>query len=303
METQPHPQGIPTEPKTSGLAVASFIMAFLPLLNCIGFILGIVALVQIKNPTNRLKGTGLAVGGLVISILIWPVVGVLLTLLGGLGGSMMLPALAKAKSKANRIKCVNNLGSINKAHMAFAQDNGERYPWQLPAPGIQNHFGSNSGLAQTAGGVFGLTAMKEELFTPRILLSPCDPERMEANERLQMDWASYDTQAGNPMPSDGISYVICEGADMMRPSTILAATRNLSSDDLATARWLGGNRDFGDPNVVAGLENSQGQMTTADGASTQSTDFDIGSGGGVVGRHSSSMGGLTKGPASTRIFR
>ena len=278
-------------------------MAFLPLLNCIGFILGIVALVQIKNPTNRLKGTGLAVGGLVISILIWPVVGVLLTLLGGLGGSMMLPALAKAKSKANRIKCVNNLSMINKAHRAFAQDNGERYPWQLPAPGIQNHFGSNSGLAQTAGGVFGLTAMKEELFTPKILISPCDSGRMEDNEILQMDWASYDTKAGNPVPGDGISYVLCAGADTMRPATILAATRNLSTGDLATARWLGADSDGENPNVIAGLYVSQGQITMADGSSRQSTDRDIGSGGSVVGGHSSSRGGLTKGQASTRIFR
>ena len=165
METQPHPQGIPTQLKTSGMAVASFILAFLPGLNCIGFILAIIALVQIKNPANRLKGSGLAVGGLVISLVIWPVLAIFLTVVGGGAASTFLPALARAKSKANRIKCVNNLNMINKAHMAFAQDNGERYPWQLPAPGIQNHFGSNSGLAQTAGGVFGLTAMKEELFT------------------------------------------------------------------------------------------------------------------------------------------
>jgi hypothetical protein len=301
MET--HPQGIPTQLKTSGMAVASFIMAFLPGLNCIGFILAIIALVQIKNKANGLKGTGLAVGGLIISIIIWPVVGVIITLLGGLGGSMMLPALAKAKSKANRIKCVNNLGMINRAHMAFAQDNGERYPWQLSDSGMQNHVGSNYGLAQTAGGVFGLTAMKSELQTPKILISPCDPERMAANERLQEDWTSYDTRAGNPVPSDGISYVLCEGAETMRPSTILAATRNLSSDDLATARWLGANSDWGNPNVIAGLDAGQGQITMADGSSKQSSDLDIGSGGGVVGRHSSSMGGLTKGPASTRIFR
>jgi hypothetical protein len=192
---------------------------------------------------------------------------------------------------------------INKAHMAFAQDNGERYPWQLPAPGIQNHFGSNYGLAQTAGGVFGLTAMKRELQTPKILISPCDSGRMADNEMLQMGWNSYDTRAGNPVPSGGISYVLCEGAQTMRPSTILAATRNLSSDDLATARWLGADSDGGHPNVIAGLKGGEGQMTMADGSSRQSGDFDIGSGGGVVDGHSRSMGGLTKGPASTRIFR
>ena len=105
------------------------------------------------------------------------------------------------------------------------------------------------------------------------------------------------------MPGGGISYVLCEGADTMRPSTILGATRNLSSDDLATARWLGADVDFGDPNVMFGLNGGQGQLSTADGASRQAGDFDIGSSGDVVGRHSSSMGGLTKGPASTRIFR
>ena len=49
----------------------------------------------------------------------------------GILASMLLPALAKAKAKANRIKCVNNLGSIGKASLGFAQDNTARLPWQL----------------------------------------------------------------------------------------------------------------------------------------------------------------------------
>ena len=228
----------------------------------------------------------------------------LLVLVGGLAmATTILPALGKAKAKANRIKCLNNLKSINMAHMSFAQDNAQRYPWQLSASGMQNHFGSNSGLAQTAGGVFGLTAMKMELQTPKILISPCDSGRMADNEMLQMDWNSYDTKAGNPVPGGGISYVLCEGADTMRPSTILGATRNLSSDDLATARWLGADSDQGDPNVMYGLYEGQGQLTTADGASKQSGPYDLGSSGDMVDQHSNSRGGLTKGPASTRIFR
>ena len=297
METQPHPQGTPIQTKTSGLAIASFIMAFLPLLNCLGLILGIVALVQINDKTKGLKGSGLAIGGLVISVVIWPVIALL--------ASMMLPALAKAKAKANRIKCVNNLKNINMAHMSFAQDNAERYPWQLSGPGMENHFGSNSDMAQTAGGVFGLAAMKSELMMPKILVSPCDPERMMDNEIIQMDWSSYDTKAGDPIPGNGISYVLCEGADTQRPSTILLTTRNLSTDDLATARWLGADRDldFGDPNVMAGLRASQGQLTTADGASMQTTDADLGLTGRRTKSHINSRGGQTKGSASTRIFR
>ncbi|SVB19617.1 uncharacterized protein METZ01_LOCUS172471, partial [marine metagenome] len=49
METQPHPQGIPTQPKTSGMAIASLVCGILGLI-CIpilpallGLIFGIIA--------------------------------------------------------------------------------------------------------------------------------------------------------------------------------------------------------------------------------------------------------------------
>jgi hypothetical protein len=299
METQPHPQGTHFKPKTSGMAIASLVCGVLGLClllpSLFGGLFGIIALVKINKSQGALTGSGLAIGGLVTSALSLVTAGIL--------ASMLLPALARAKSKANRIKCLNNLGNINKAHLGFAQDNGGRYPWQLSGLQMQNHFGSNSDMAQTAGGVFGLTAMKRELQTPKILISPCDSGRMADNEMLQMDWSSYDTRAGNPVPDGGISYVLCEGADTMRPSTILGATRNLSSDDLATARWLGADSDEGDPNVMYGLNDGQGQLTTADGASRQSGPYDLGSSGDMVDQHSNSRGGLTKGPASTRIFR
>jgi hypothetical protein len=38
------------------------------------------------------------------------------------------PAGAKARDKANRIKCVNNLTQVYKSMLAFAQDNAERLP-------------------------------------------------------------------------------------------------------------------------------------------------------------------------------
>ena len=49
----------------------------------------------------------------------------------GILASMLLPALARAKAKANRIKCVNNIGNVYKAGLAFAQSNDGRLPWQL----------------------------------------------------------------------------------------------------------------------------------------------------------------------------
>jgi len=45
--------------------------------------------------------------------------------------SMLLPALAKAKSKANAIKCVNNLKQIGTGFRVWASGHGDSYPWEL----------------------------------------------------------------------------------------------------------------------------------------------------------------------------
>ena len=45
--------------------------------------------------------------------------------------SMLLPALAKAKSKANKIKCVNNLKQVATGFRVWASGNQDNYPWEL----------------------------------------------------------------------------------------------------------------------------------------------------------------------------
>ena len=315
METQP--QGVPAKPKTSGLAIASFIMAFLPLLNCIGFILAIVALVQINDKTKRLQGSGLAIGGLVISLVIWPVIGLL--------ASMLLPALGKAKAKANRIKCVNNVGNVYKAGLAFAQDNGERLPWQLTDSGVRNHFGSagaspgqydralNMSINEVsahpnslaAAGVYGLTAMKSELYTPKILHSPCDASRSMNSEIVQMNWMGYDTKADGVSTElgEGVSYVLCRGADSQRPSAVYALTRNWSDDRLNTGQWLGSDSDPGNARTMAGLTYSQGQCVTMDGGAKQSTNPDFQEHGTLTKAAQTATGGIARGRTSLKLIR
>jgi len=51
----------------------------------------------------------------------------------GILASMLLPTLAKAKKKANRMKCASKLGNVQKALTAFAGDNEQAYPWYLTA--------------------------------------------------------------------------------------------------------------------------------------------------------------------------
>src|SRR5437016_4561622 len=46
----------------------------------------------------------------------------------GLLASMLLPALARAKESANRIKCVNNLKQLELALKVYIDDNNGLYP-------------------------------------------------------------------------------------------------------------------------------------------------------------------------------
>src|SRR5450631_3879951 len=49
--------------------------------------------------------------------------------------AMLLPALAAAKRKAQRINCVNNLHQIGLAFKSWEGDNGDRYPMSVTTSG------------------------------------------------------------------------------------------------------------------------------------------------------------------------
>ena len=300
MENNPYPQTTTATLKTSGLAIASLVCGIFGLLllpGLLGVILGIIAISRINSSNGAIKGKGLAIGGLVLSLITSLSAGVIL-----LVASLMLPALAKAKANANRMKCLNNLKQISSAHIYFSAEN-DGFPWQLPPPAKQQLFGSSRGMDKSVGGIFGLEAMKMELVTPKILHSPCDPGRASANEELQMLWQSYNTKDGNPMPAEGISYVLCEGADDLLPNTVLSLTRNLSTDNLADATWLGADSDSSHPNTMEGLNANQGQLVLTDGSARRSTNFDLGEQGMIVSDHINSRGGRSPGNPSTQIFR
>ena len=294
MENNPYPQTTTVTPKTSKAAVASLVCGILGLCllvpSLFGGILGIIALIKINQSQGSLKGTGLAIGGLATSALSIITVGIF--------ASMLLPALAKAKAKANRIKCVNNLGSIGRALQGFADDNGQRLPWQLNPIQQQNHFGEAGMVANSAAQIVNIAAMRSELQTPKILVSPSDPERMAGNEMLQTNW-----QAASEMEiAAGLSYAFAApGGDTQRPSTVLALTSNIRSDLMSD--WAGAD-EFPVPAMAfAGLNKSQGQLVLADGSARQSSNADLGGSGRITKFHIDSRGGQNKGNASTAVLR
>ena len=135
---------------------------------------------------------------------------VVIAIIGILAG-ILLPVLAKAKAKANRIKCVSNLSQIGKGFLGFAADNSERLPWQLTPFNKQEQFGELTN--KSVETIISLLSMKSEIGTPKILASPCDAEVQAPNEKAQFHWDTYDTRGGKLMPCVAVSYRFIEGAN------------------------------------------------------------------------------------------
>jgi prepilin-type N-terminal cleavage/methylation domain-containing protein len=147
---------------------------------------------------------------------------------------MLLPALAKAKAKAQRIKCVNNLKNVGLAFRIFATDNGDRFPMAVPA--------AEGGSSEYAGKVAAnypliwkhFSALSNELSTPKIVNCPSDGVTLEAN--------NYATNAGtlkNVVPFNHnkfLSYSIGLAADETRPQSFLSGDRNILASNANPAR-------------------------------------------------------------------
>ncbi len=268
----------------------------------------------------------------------------------GILASMLLPALARAKAKAKRVKCVNNIGQLHKGVLSFAQSNKERMPWQLTSAGVRSvvdavapaaaKYGEQTNRsvnevrchwkAKIAAATVALPAMKASL-GPKVLLSPCDSERLPDNELVQENWTTVETKGADIQNQEhvmlaiglgrGMSYPFVRGADTQRPSSVLAITRNWSSTtptwesgdrewtpvaaggSLRNGKWCGSDSDVGNKYTMAGLTASQGQTVTMDGGAKQATNADFQANGTMVKAANTATGGAAVGRTSMSIIR
>ncbi len=130
--------------------------------------------------------------------------------------SMLLPALSKAKAKALRIKCLNNLRQISLAVRLNALDNDGQFPGERDA----NNF-------ITAGGGHECwrfyISLKDELVTPRILVCPSQSNKT---------WATNfnNNPASGPLFRDSnISYPASHDASESEPQKLLVTDRNIKT--------------------------------------------------------------------------
>jgi prepilin-type N-terminal cleavage/methylation domain-containing protein len=136
--------------------------------------------------------------------------------------ALLLPALAAAKRKAQRINCVSNLKQVGIAFRLWEGDNGDRYPMAVTTAqnGAKEKIYSNANTTASAG--YGLTnvfcVMSNELSTPKILYCPSDSARSATTNFPSL---SNDNQS--------FSYFVCGDAMEAYPQMIMDGDRNIGT--------------------------------------------------------------------------
>jgi prepilin-type N-terminal cleavage/methylation domain-containing protein/prepilin-type processing-associated H-X9-DG protein len=200
--------------------------------------------------------------------------------------AMLLPALARAKARAQRINCVNNLKQVGLSFRTWALDNQDRFPMTVPPEqgGASEHIGFTlygaQGVYPTSKGVYGVfQVMSNELSTPAIVFCPSEFEatRTKASSFAQLTIANANL---TPFTNDyNVSYFLGVDAVDTNPQMLLAGDHNMGNGNPPTALFnpktvsLGTNFSTTiSPNAAGWMDNmhqKQGNIALADGSVQQ----------------------------------
>jgi len=209
--------------------------------------------------------------------------------------AMLLPALAKAKARAQRINCTNNLKQIGLSFKQWALDQQDRYPMAVPVANGgsmefvgQRAFAPGSGITTAANkGVCGMfMVMSNELNTPKVVFCPSEESGRTAATTFQQFFVAGGV-TGTYFQNDlNCSYFV--GVD---------------SQDIFPQMLLDGDHNMGNGNPPTQAQEYQ-QSTTANGTPFiyMGTNYPLAAGVGYVDNLHSKQGNSGLADGSVQQF-
>lgn len=176
--------------------------------------------------------------------------------------SLLLPALARAKEHARRIKCISNLKQIALAAKTFTLDHDGKMPWHL----VPNEGGTYGSSAATAW--LNFSALSNELVTPQLLVCPSDT----ATKKIAITWQELMSAA---FQSNAVSFFVGLDGYEDLPVAMLAGDRSITGGDFDTCGSVSDSPGIpateyktGNTSIrwASGVHPSGGDIALADGS-------------------------------------
>jgi prepilin-type N-terminal cleavage/methylation domain-containing protein len=154
--------------------------------------------------------------------------------------AMLLPALAKAKARALRIQCVNNLKQCGLAMRVWEGDNNDRYPMAVSsaqggASEYVAHSNNGSGTAPSITTAPGYAkvfqVMSNELSTPKVVLCPADT----FHSTFATNFGTYNNPSPGDFGTNRVSFFVGGDAIETDPQMILFGDCNIGTQTITGA--------------------------------------------------------------------
>jgi prepilin-type N-terminal cleavage/methylation domain-containing protein/prepilin-type processing-associated H-X9-DG protein len=145
--------------------------------------------------------------------------------------AMLLPVLAAAKRRAQRINCVSNLKQVNLSFRIWEGDNNNQYPMAVSTSGggAEESVTSNNHTAYTPMGLTNVfCVMSNELSTPKILICPSDISHNNAATNFS-EMGNQTMSASSGFNTNASSYFVCGDATESYPQMVMIGDRNIGT--------------------------------------------------------------------------